>query len=551
MNFRKMITLSFFVMLFIALLALPTFAKDAIREEDSPYSLIVGDVFVTDANKADILGDGTAVFDSENNVLTIKNFSSEKMSTITVNSQTGYKSFFSVFYVGEEKLTVKIEGNCHFMSAVRVDHGEIQIKDATVTFSEYANAMLESEYGLITIQNSEILVENVEYIAPLSEDREGRRSAISAASIQIFDSKIVCDVKNPTMDSYHDAFLSADNDMVIENSKINVSAPFPVFQCALYAGNGILGMENVRVTIERQEIAIASISKIFSAIDCNIKISECKSAIAAAKISLQDCTLNGSTFSDAIAVQNETDADASVILDSKVKITNLSQKKYESVFGKAFWNSLEDEEKAEYKNDFDAFMRAHYQQMPYSQIQCGIILIDGTLGVENSKIILKGYDVGVYTKGQTYFKLKSGVRMNIKANDVAFLMLSTVSMSPFIESDTFRTFGKDVVNVKLPQQLVDGENQIFTFSSGKVEVGTLLSDASLASVVDAVDGAARHVRLYTAGAIPVWLIALLFFGGTIVVLVVLALILIAVLPNPKKVQKPGSENEEEIKTNEA
>ena len=551
MKLRKVITLSFLTVLFMIVLALPTFAKDVIREEDSPYSLIVGDVFVTDANKANVLDDNTVVFDSENYILTIKNFSSEKTSTIVVDSQTGYKSFFSVFYAGEKELTVRIEGNCSFMSAVRIDHGKIEIKDANITFSEYASAMFECEYGLISIQNSEILVENVEYIAPLSEDRAGRRSAISAASVEIFDSEIVCDVKNPTMDAYHDAFLSADNDMIIENSKISVSAPFSVFQCALYVGNGILGMENTRVSIERQAIAIASISRIFSAIDCDIKIGECENAIAAAKISLQNCSLIASTFFDAIAVQSEKSADASVILDSKVKATNLSQKKYESVWGKAFWNSLEDAEKAEYNNDFDTFMQTCYQNQPYSQMQCGMIIVDGTLGVENSKIILKGYDVGVYTQGETYFKLKNGVRMNVKANDAAFLMVSAVLISPFFESDTFRAFGKELVNVTLDQQLAEGGKYIFTFTSGKVDVGTLSSDASWASVLDAVNGASRHVRIYTAGAISMWLIVLLFFAGTIIVLVTLALVLICVLPKPEKEQKENSKNEGEAKADEA
>ena len=151
MNFRKLTVVAVFAVLFISLLALPTFAKDAIREEDSPYYLIVGDAYVTDANKADILGDGTAVFDSENYVLTLKNYVSEKTSSLIVDSQTGYKAFFSVFYPGEKDLTVRIEGNCHFMSAVRVDHGTIEVKDATVTFSEHASAMFETNSSNLSI----------------------------------------------------------------------------------------------------------------------------------------------------------------------------------------------------------------------------------------------------------------------------------------------------------------------------------------------------------------------------------------------------------------
>ena len=551
MKFRKIIIFSLLTLLFMIFLAMPTFAKDVIDESKSPYSLIVGDIYVTDANKEDILGDGSAKFDSQNYVLTIKDYTSDNTSTLVVDSQTQYKSFFSLFYAGEKDLTVQIEGDCHFMSAVRVDHGKIEITNAKVTFSEYASAMFECEYGLITIRNSEILVENVEYIAPLSEDREGIGCAVRASSIEVYDSKIVCDVKKPTMNSYHDAFLFADKDMIIENSKVSVSAPFSIFRCVLYVGGGIFGMDNTRVSIERQAIAIASISKIFSAIDCDIKISECENAIAAAKISLQDCSLTASTFFDAIALQCEQGSGASVIIDSKVKLTNLSQKKYESVFGKAFWGSLEDAEKAEYNSDFDAFMKTYYQNNPYPEMQCGIIIVDGTFAVENSKMVLKGYDVGMYTQGETYVKLKSGVLMNIKANKAAFLMVSVSPISPFFESDAFRSFGKEFVNVALPQQLAEGANQIFTFASGKVEVGALSSDASWASVADAVDGAAHHVRLHTAGAIPVWLVVLLFCGALVVVLVALALILISVLPKPEKEQKENSKNEGEAKADEA
>ena len=133
----------------------------------------------------------------------------------------------------------------------------------------------------------------------------------------------------------------------------------------------------------------------------------------------------------------------------------------------------------------------------------------------------------------------------------AFLMVSVSPISPFFESDAFRSFGKEFVNVALPQQLAEGANQIFTFASGKVEVGALSSDASWASVADAVDGAAHHVRLHTAGAIPVWLVVLLFCGALVVVLVALALILISVLPKPEKEQKENSKNEGEAKADEA
>lgn len=541
MNFRKIVIFSFLAILFVALLALPTFAKDVIEEEDSPYSLIVGDVYVTDANKADILGDGTAVFDSENYVLTIKNFKSDTTSTVTVDSQTGYKSFFSVFYPGEKDLTVKIEGNCHFMSAVRVDHGTIEIKDANVTFSEFASAMFESEYGLISVRNSEITVENVEYIAPLSEDREGMCRAISAASIEVYDSKITCDVENPTMNAYHDAFVYAYNDLIIENSKVSVSAPFSVFKFVFYAGSGIFGMENTDIIVERQAIPFVSISKVFSAINCDINVKECENAIAAASLSLKDCSLTASTFFDAITLQSDEDLTSSIILDSKVKLTNLSQDKYESTFGEAFWKSFEDTEKEEYGNDFKTFMQKYYEGRPYSPLPRGLILSGGVLNFEQSRIVIKGYKVGIYAQGESYFKLHKGVLAKIKASKVAFLAVSAVDVSPFANSDSFSSFGKNVQGATLSNYLTGRGNQLFTFSSGKVEVGELAADASSIMLVDAMEGAARNIRLQTSGAIPVWVVVLLFFACIVVVLVALALVLTFALPKPEAKKKETEE----------
>ena len=135
----------------------------------------------------------------------------------------------------------------------------------------------------------------------------------------------------------------------------------------------------------------------------------------------------------------------------------------------------------------------------------------------------------------------------IKASKVAFLAVSALDVSPFTNSDSFSSFGKNVQGVTLSNYLTGRGNQLFTFSSGKVEVGELAADASSLTLVGAMDGAARNIRLQTSGAIPVWVVVLLFFACIVVILIALALILTFALPKPESKKK----EKEEAKADEA
>ena len=54
--------------------AMPVGAEESKAPEESPYYIYVGNRAVTPENASDILGDGTASYDREKDVLTLRNF---------------------------------------------------------------------------------------------------------------------------------------------------------------------------------------------------------------------------------------------------------------------------------------------------------------------------------------------------------------------------------------------------------------------------------------------------------------------------------------------
>ena len=80
----------------------------SLRSSVMSYPLWVGGVQVTDANKDNILGDGTASFDPDSNTLTLTNANITATSTYTLSSVTTYQN---VVHASGLDLTVSLSGD--------------------------------------------------------------------------------------------------------------------------------------------------------------------------------------------------------------------------------------------------------------------------------------------------------------------------------------------------------------------------------------------------------------------------------------------------------
>lgn len=521
MTIRKLIYTVALAVLLLSLLALPALAKDDFRENEAPYKLAVGGLYVTDSNKADILGDGTAVFDSDTYTLTLRNYRHDKLFYIPVSTQPELNALFSVLYLGEKDLTVIVEGECHFAGALRVDHGTLKVQDARVTFADHVNAFFECEYGLLSIENSQITISSVPNLTPLSADRKGNVCAIRAASVRIDDSEIVCEIQTPDFVHYY-AFMWAYNDIDVEDSRIVMASPYPIFDWGLMVENGHLNVVDTDLAVTGQKVAIASLSKAFIAADSKIRIEGCINAIAAYAIYLQECDVRLLTFSDAIALQGDSAETVSLIEDSRLKLERLSWQELRKQYGAAFWEAVGEE--------------GTQVVQSYVRFAYGITVSDCVLNLQESRIKVKGYNVGMYMQGDAFLKLHDGVRLTVKKADAAFVAIALTDSSPIVESSRYRTLGKALQCVKLSNNLTGRGQYLFTFARGDVSVGDLAADASLPDVLSASDGSARTLRLYSEGAVPGWAIVLMLFGGAIFALVLLAVLLMFVLPKKKETE---------------
>ncbi len=91
-------------------------AGTAVIAEDIPYTVLIGDILVTNENASDILGDGSIMFDVGTNTLRLKN------ADITAAYGDGYTYASAIRVSGADEFVIEFEGNNTVTVPDQTDH---------------------------------------------------------------------------------------------------------------------------------------------------------------------------------------------------------------------------------------------------------------------------------------------------------------------------------------------------------------------------------------------------------------------------------------------
>ena len=216
-----------FILLFSVLVAVCMIAVSA---EDDPslvpavseYGLYVGSTAVTEENKDDILGDGTAEYDPEKKQLIIDD------ATVTGGASSG-DFIYSV--LSADACDIVVRGECSFAYGIYTSSGDIRIDRAKVTFEGKAGgySYVTSAAGDVNFEHSKVTCQSLAGI----EDY-----AFSGKNVIVNDTDLQVAVGGT--EKKVDALFWAEEALSVDDSDIRVACAYPTI-AALFTCEGTLG----------------------------------------------------------------------------------------------------------------------------------------------------------------------------------------------------------------------------------------------------------------------------------------------------------------------
>ena len=553
------LTPKYLLSVFVFVLLCAFFVIPASAATDDGTGMFVGGVAVTDENRSDILGDGTASFDPETLTLTLKNYKAEGVVRTDDGGKASENALSVYTGVGSSAITVKITGDCYFPGGVVNVIGKIVVEDAKVTFGPSVPTCLFARNGAIDIVDSEIKMQGVNFLSPIFG--AGNMSiGFFASEIGAKNSRFTLDIDS--CEAYNlnriDALFCAVETAVFDGCRFKVDTPFPVFRTLFQAYNDSLMFHDCRLNLsgqmycflaggnpEAEEEDLPSDPKKGAVwLDsCRVKVKNSYYLLGGSTFQIHNSKIKASLYRGGCIMAGKNENYHNLFKDSRITFKMLSLEDMKKGIWKPYWDAMTEQDQAVY-GSFTAFALASEQsEAEHPTDTFGVFVQNGTTYFETSRITVKGFDYGFFALGKSIVKCMEGAYLHLAAEHSAFVLFSIYD-DPF-QHDIDVSFGANEGS-ELSLPMGTDTQAVGTRLYGIVKKGErlILSEekafSSVGEVLSVAEGNLQEIKLLSEGAYNPATVGVLVGAGVTVVLLGAIYLLFVYKKHPKQQDEPQS-----------
>lgn len=495
--------------LVFAILTLCVLSIGASASTDSPYDVYVSDVPVTPENAADILGDGTASYDAEQDLLRLNGYTDRGCSQITTT--TSEILYFSIYCNGNTDIEIVGEGN-YFQDAVYTKGGNIMVRNASVTFPGTSFGFLLAEAGDMLLKDSRILVTSVGNVT---------NRAFSARNLVLQSTELILETDRPS--SYPDSFLYASREISVTDSKVRAHMQYPLF---------LHIFQSAKATFTNSEVGVSSANYVFyvpsgelKLTDCKVEVTKTRSLSFCALLTVENTEIDAQLYYSGIRAAYSDDYAKVTLEDSNVRLTRLPFSDMAASTLAPIWAAMEEEDRQKH-GTYESFL-AYFEREIYrtaTEIGYGLAYYSGDLYLSRSTFVSEGFAYGIYGQYGVTFSVDRHCRIDLTAEKGA-LLLFLESPSAVSLTNRNRVSRATLSHVTASELLSTSGEYLYGASTGKLSVSADGSEGTEREILDTVQGLSTELVLRTAPYVEGWVV-LLIVGGVSVALLSVGAVLI-------------------------
>ena len=495
------------------------FLVPASADTSESYEIFVGRYQVTSENAHDILGDGTAVYDKVNQILTLKNYREETVRRMEENGQMTEKAMSVFVGINSAPITIVIEGECHFVGGIYNALGNVKVQDAEVTFARSVPVCIFVHNGTLEVSDSEMELEEATFLAPLFSSDE-MSFGFFAGEIAMEDSEFIFDVD--TAEYYNldrvSALFCAAKSISLLNCDVTVHTPFPVFQNVFNAYTEHLTFSQCDFSLVGQNccflangVANSGQNSTFTELpavrfnECDVKVKNSYVLLMASALVVEDSEIDASLYYAGMNLTSPKKEASYIFNNSKVSLRALDREHMEKNIWEAHWSTLPAEQKAAWAYSFVAYLQDAIAKTNLENggalARAGIMIENGVSFFEKTRISIKGFSCGYVAWGETIIKLFEKTYMDLSATKSAFTVCSTLNDA--LQSDVEVTYGKKTLSqIALPEE-ISATVGAYLYSATKAEDTLSLGEGELSyvwQVIDRMSGQSQTLTILSEGA---------------------------------------------------